>query len=217
MSSEAEIYWEYHQDRYQLLLSKVGSPASILVVGPSYETLALVEKFPTARIDTLGVFDARYATTLGVHLPMDLNDCADPQRWPAPAPYDLVVAGEVIEHLQTSPPVVFRFFRSLLRPGGELIVQTPNAASLAKRWALLRGRNPYMMVLDRPDLSQHWREYTLPELLAAARETELEPAGWSLDNCYRMTGRRAAIYLAVNRFTPRILRDCITLTLRRPA
>jgi hypothetical protein len=121
----------------------------------------------------------------------------------------------VVEHLRVSPRVAFRFLRSRLRPGGELIVQTPNAASLAKRWALLWGRNPYMMVLDSPDLSQHWREYTLAELLAAAAEAGLEPVEHSRDNCYRMIGPRVRIYRAVNRFAPSSFRDCITLTLAR--
>lgn len=215
-----DSYLEFHQDRYRLLVDTVagslsrrgGQDPDILVVGPSHETGLIAGRFPAARIDTLGIFDPRYPAPSGRHYEMDLNVGGAASM----GPYHLIIAAEVIEHLQTSPLAVFGFLRAVLRPGGELIVQTPNAASLAKRWNLLAGRNPFMPIPDAPDASQHWREYTAGELLAAARAAGLEAVQLSIDNSYRHQGPRARLYLLAGRFAPRALRDCITLTLRHP-
>ncbi|MBI4519863.1 MAG: methyltransferase domain-containing protein [Gemmatimonadetes bacterium] len=53
--------------------------------------------------------------------------------------FDAIVSTEVIEHLE-NPRAVFREFGRLLRPGGTLIVTTPNQESLRSLTALaLRG------------------------------------------------------------------------------
>ncbi len=220
MLSPDERYLEFHKDRYQLLLRKAagslarsgGRNPDILIVGPSHETRLIAERFPAASIDTLGTFDARYPAPSGRHYEMDLNVSGAATM----GPYHLIIAAEVIEHLRIAPRSVFRFLGGLLQPGCDLIVQTPNAASLAKRWNLLVGRNPYMPIPDAPDQSQHWREYTPAELIAAAREANLEPIDMSIDNCYRHEGTRARLYLSAGRLAPRPLRDCITLTIRAP-
>ncbi|MDP2997928.1 MAG: methyltransferase domain-containing protein [Bryobacterales bacterium] len=225
MLSEDERYLEFHEERYRLLLRCVAGSLSrcgaqcpdILVAGPSHEVRLVAERHPAARIDTLGIYDQRYPAPGGRHHEMDLNLSRDPAHWPAIGPYQLVILAEVIEHLQTSPQAVFKFLRGALRPGGELIVQTPNAASLAKRWNLLVGRNPFMPIPNAPGSSQHWREYTAGELIAAAGEAGLEPIGLSIDNCYRHQGMRARFYLRAGRLAPRALRDCITLTVARPS
>ena len=212
-----DSYLEFHRERYGLLIDTVagslarcgGQAPDILVVGPSHETRLIAERFPAASVDTLGIHDPRYPPARGRHHEMDLNV----RGVASLGPYHLIVAAEVIEHLQTSPRAVFGFLRGVLRPGGELIVQTPNAASLAKRWNLLVGRNPFMTIPGAPDASQHWREYTARELTVAAGEAGFEPVEMSIDNCYRHQGRRARFYLLAGRFAPRALRDCITLTL----
>ena len=53
--------------------------------------------------------------------------------------FDLIISTEVIEHLE-NPRSVFREFNRLLRPGGEVIVTTPNNESMRSYLSLvLRG------------------------------------------------------------------------------
>jgi SAM-dependent methyltransferase len=56
--------------------------------------------------------------------------------------FDVVFAGEIIEHL-----IDTEFFldeiRRVLKPNGWVILTTPNAASLGKRLLLLFGKNPF--------------------------------------------------------------------------
>lgn len=72
----------------------------------------------------------------------DLNE-------PLPAPeasFDAIVSTEVIEHLE-NPRAVFREFRRLLRPGGVLLVTTPNQESVRSLLSLLL-RGHYVDFLD---------------------------------------------------------------------
>ena len=55
---------------------------------------------------------------------------------------DVVVAGEVIEHWYDTDAFL-REINRVLRYGGELMLSTPNIASLGRRLMLLIGRNPF--------------------------------------------------------------------------
>jgi 2-polyprenyl-3-methyl-5-hydroxy-6-metoxy-1,4-benzoquinol methylase len=83
---------------------------------------------------------------------------------PAEGTFDLICFNEVLEHLYTAPETVIPALVRLLRPGGTMVIQTPNAAALNKRLMLLIGRNPYERI--RTDLTNpgHLRELTKAEL-----------------------------------------------------
>jgi 2-polyprenyl-3-methyl-5-hydroxy-6-metoxy-1,4-benzoquinol methylase len=56
------------------------------------------------------------------------------------ASYDTIVCIEVIEHLE-NPRAVFREFHRVLRPGGAVILTTPNQESLRSLASLVLGRH----------------------------------------------------------------------------
>src|SRR5438552_1701831 len=66
-----------------------------------------------------------------------------PLPWPAGA-FDAVVAAEVLEHVVDTDHLLAEIAR-VLRPGGALVVTTPNLASLENRVRLLLGRYPMWM------------------------------------------------------------------------
>ena len=68
--------------------------------------------------------------------------------------YDVVVMAEVIEHLYTAPSVVLPYLRTLVRPDGVLIIQTPNAAAVFRRLKLLMGSNPFTLINE--DTTDPW-------------------------------------------------------------
>jgi 2-polyprenyl-3-methyl-5-hydroxy-6-metoxy-1,4-benzoquinol methylase len=65
-------------------------------------------------------------------------------RWPVKnSSFDVVVAAELIEHILDTDTLMKKI-RRVLKPGGRLIISTPNTASLGRRLLLLFGRNPYL-------------------------------------------------------------------------
>ena len=67
-----------------------------------------------------------------------------------PASFDIVLCGDVVEHLR-DPVAALARLRPFLRPGGRLVVSTPNVANWAVRLSLLAGRWRYTErgILDR--------------------------------------------------------------------
>lgn len=86
-------------------------------------------------IDAAGVESAR-AAGYDAHL----VDCRDPDAVEALGiePADLIIAGEVIEHLDAPGPFIDAV-RHLARPGTELVLTTPNTSGLGNTLAALAG------------------------------------------------------------------------------
>ena len=63
--------------------------------------------------------------------------CALSERFEAE--FDVIVAGEVIEHIP-NPGIFMEQAAQCLRPGGSLVVTVPNAFNILRLWGLLRGR-----------------------------------------------------------------------------
>jgi 2-polyprenyl-3-methyl-5-hydroxy-6-metoxy-1,4-benzoquinol methylase len=84
-----------------------------------------------------------------------------------PGTFDAVVCGDLIEHLRDPRGFLTRV-RPLLRPGGRLVLSTPNIANWAMRLSLLFGRFRYTEwgLLDRTHTHFFTRK-TLRECLEA--------------------------------------------------
>jgi 2-polyprenyl-3-methyl-5-hydroxy-6-metoxy-1,4-benzoquinol methylase len=90
-----------------------------------------------------------------------------------PGSFDVVLLGDVIEHLH-DPVDTLRRLRRFLRPGGRLVLSTPNVANWAIRLSLLAGRWRYT---DRGILD---RTHTHLFTRATLREA-IESAGYVVD------------------------------------
>ncbi len=102
---------------------------------------------------------------------LDVPDALAPAR--TSAPYDVLLAAAVLEHIK-QPERVLREARALLKPGARVIVSLPNVAYWQIRLRLLVGRFDYedYGVMDRT----HCRLYTLK----TGREL-LESTGYAVE------------------------------------
>lgn len=177
--AEDACYPDYHARRFDYLMALVerlappGAEPHVLDVGAGPFTDRLQARY--AQVCTLG-FPLEGGEFRGrPHLPYDLNWAGEARPIETSERFDLIVFAEVIEHLHVPPEVVLPALLAILRPGGFLIVQTPNAAALVKRVALLLGIQPYdPLRVDRFNPG-HFREYTRRELADA-----LEGAGFEV-------------------------------------
>jgi trans-aconitate methyltransferase len=220
---ESVAYLRAHRRRYRILLDRVDAALAgaaaprVLDVGPSYECELMRRLLPAARVDSLGFEDGRLLTSRDGerHIDYDLVHAGDRATWPAAGLYDLIVLAEVIEHLYTAPILTLRLLASLLLPGGTLLIQTPNAAALSRRFWLLMGRNPFEPI--RADLHQagHFREYTAAELRSLCAEAGLGVVHVELENYFLTGSRKNRIAVALGPVTPPTLRQGITLVAQR--
>jgi trans-aconitate methyltransferase len=212
-SPDEQVYLRTHRERYALLLDLVAdlAPKRILVVGPSFESAFLRERFSDATVNTLGWLDHRFPLREGEHhVQLDLNAGEYPQL----EPHDVVVCCEVVEHLLVPAAGVLRFLATGLAPGGHLVLQTPNATALPKRVRMLLGRNPYEPIRDEPGNPGHFHEYTVSELRAAVEDAGLEITRLLTANYFDHGSRKNRVYRAAGGVLPPTLREGITVVAR---
>ncbi|MDQ6805339.1 MAG: class I SAM-dependent methyltransferase, partial [Actinomycetota bacterium] len=123
---------------------------------------------------------------------------------PAEAPFDCLVAADVLEHL-VDPWLALARAVDLLRPGATVIVSLPNVACYSAIWKVLRsGRWPRedVGVFDRT----HLRWFTLDDGLDLLRgvglqPTVVEPLYWNPVG-WRLRWRQVAARTPLHRFLP---------------
>ncbi|PWU08214.1 MAG: hypothetical protein C5B51_08195 [Terriglobia bacterium] len=84
--------------------------------------------------------------------------------------YATVLCCELLEHLSTDPMHMMTEINRVLKPGGSLVLTTPNAASLRALTAILQGYHPgffsaYLRPVEDEEIeARHNREYTPGEI-----------------------------------------------------
>jgi 2-polyprenyl-3-methyl-5-hydroxy-6-metoxy-1,4-benzoquinol methylase len=99
----------------------------------------------------------------------DLNDPGTLARYSAE--FDVVLAGDVLEHL-LDPQAVLNRATKLVVPGGRIVISLPNVAHADVRMALLQGRFDYTPwgLLDRT----HVRFFTIKTIRDLVKEAGLQ-------------------------------------------
>jgi len=234
LDAESETYLHTHAQRFAYLLRMVrkvrtnfgSNPVRMMDIGPSFFTDILMTNLPKDDLYTLGF---AHDASRGGHFPseiqinkdhfyaFDLNDAQYPEKWIEPPKMDMVIMAEVLEHLYTSPVHVFRFIASMMKPGGYLIIGTPNATALQRRLVLLAGYNPYEMIRETRDNPGHFREYTVPELKKLAAKAGLETIDFEIKNYFKRNTRAGVWYdRLVGLFLPASFRTGINIIFQKP-
>jgi SAM-dependent methyltransferase len=78
--------------------------------------------------------------------------------------FDCVLFCEILEHLLVNPDRAVAEMARILRPGGHLIVSTPNATRLSNLYLLALGESIWEGYSDHGAYGRHNREFTLVEV-----------------------------------------------------
>ena len=222
-NTQIAAYIDFHKYRYLLILNliaklieeeKLESSGHILDVGPAYQTHLIRKSFPAFSVHSLGIeHPLNIRKEQEFHLNQDLNFGIETPE-PHKSTIDLMIFAEVLEHLYTPPTQVLKYLCGFIKPGGIMILQTPNAVALDRRLKMLMGKNPYNLIAAHRQ--NHFREYTLSELHHFAKECGMEPFFQLRQNYFNPDKTFSQrLYRRLNNFMPGSLRDGITLMLKR--
>jgi SAM-dependent methyltransferase len=188
----AQAYLEKHIPRLARTLALIPPPAEtgrVLELGcymqitPLLQRLCGYREVRGAYFGTAGRVDKKHVAFPDGEFTCEV-DHFDAERDSFPYPdghFDLVVAGEIIEHMIYDPMHLLLESRRVLREGGYLLVTTPNVGSITSVAKTLDGHdNPQIFFLykrpvngEAPDIG-HMREYTAYELGQAVKAAGFE-------------------------------------------
>jgi SAM-dependent methyltransferase len=191
---EGDLYTQTHSRRFYetlRLLPDLPAGARVLEVGalPYYLTI-LLKKFRGLNVETLSLFEFEESeTTTHTVENVEFGEVYDFQYGAVNVerdafPYDdnsfdAVLCCEVLEHLLINPSHMLYEIHRVLRPGGHLLLTTPNVATWGNVFALIKGNNIYDRYHGNGIYGRHNREYSMTEV----REL-LEKSGFSINSLY---------------------------------
>src|SRR5262249_33972028 len=176
---EDPAYYRHFRERYWRTVGYIESSVGwdsprILDIGSGQFAL-LCRHLLAAKCDVADI-DSRH--TAGLRR----NDVGFVQvAWTRPGlrvqePYDLVVMAEVIEHVPRPPHLVFADLKGCLRPGGTLLVTTPNLYRFRNRVRMALGQ-PIFDLFRYPEMDRplgHFLEYSREQIEWHLREAGFE-------------------------------------------
>lgn len=113
--------------------------------------------------------------------------CIDLETMPLPVSdetFDIVICCEVLEHMDVDPMFMLAEVNRVLKPGGTMLLTTPNITSTHALFKMLRGIEPYFFMQYHKDGNayRHNYEYSLGGLTSLLTAAGFDGKIWSENN-----------------------------------
>ena len=184
-SANEQSYFETHVHRYVATLQQLPRGTAgmrLLELGAAFHHLTpALQRFSgysevrCTDIWTGAAQETRTITSQGADETFSfIVDNFDLQRQPWPysdGEFDAVLCCEILEHLHSDPMGLLAEMNRVLKPGGVLLLTTPNLASAHAVEETMRGASPYgygKFELRGKSTDRHNREYTAAEVVRMA-------------------------------------------------
>jgi 2-polyprenyl-3-methyl-5-hydroxy-6-metoxy-1,4-benzoquinol methylase len=176
--SEQSIVDEH---RHRMIVSMVGTDYKVLDVGCHDGTIG--RKIMENGNEVVGVDISANAVALAKANGLEAYqvDLTGDEKMPFDkASFDVIVAGEIIEHIIDTDGFLLKI-RDLLKPNGKLVLTTPNIASLGRRFLLMLGQNPRTETRLDENVAGHLRYFTKKTLFELLQDNGFRPVRFSSD------------------------------------
>jgi glycosyltransferase involved in cell wall biosynthesis/2-polyprenyl-3-methyl-5-hydroxy-6-metoxy-1,4-benzoquinol methylase len=224
-------YFETHIKRYIATLEALpeGQPGQrVLELGAAFHhvTAALIHRKRYEEVRCTDVWEGEpsskrvLASSDGMHRDEVIVDNFDLQSspWPyADGGFDVVLCCEILEHLALDPMALMAEMNRVVKPGGTLLLTTPNLASAHAVEQTLRAESPYcygQFEVSGRTTDRHNREYTAAEVAALAADAGFEAVSLRTQDFYWPPKHETFLHLARLGF-PLSLRGDSTFLLAR--
>jgi SAM-dependent methyltransferase len=173
-------YLDFHRDRFTYIFDlgkKYFSPgAKFLDIGSLFGYVCL--GYQQIGYQSYGLDLAKYVKQFASRFAswsIDNRSCdLTSENLPfADQEFDLILASEILEHFRFHPARFFAEVARVLKPGGRLIITTPNLIRLNNVIKLLLGRSINWDIADQYWDGTHAREFTAAEIAQLAKQTGL--------------------------------------------
>ena len=176
------VHYRRYVDTYRRATGKSAHPgagAHVLDIGAHWLHQSLLyarSGFKVTAVDLPEILGMHQVQTLAQAYAIALLPNSDLERSEAlrslpEDSVDIVLFTEVIEHLTFNPIAMWSEIYRVLKPGGRIIVTTPNYYALRRLvphlWRFVRGYGGGVdtnRILERRTFTHHWKEYSLREL-----------------------------------------------------
>jgi 2-polyprenyl-3-methyl-5-hydroxy-6-metoxy-1,4-benzoquinol methylase len=208
MGEDISTYFDTARDRYQFALQLIVDrpKGKVLDLGcaPGHVSMALFNAgFEVFGIDLNTEYLKKYPSQAWVER-LKINHVAfEHEAIPHPDGFfEYVIFTEVLEHIAVTDPLkILLEIKRVLKPGGLMVLSTPNVANISNVLALIKGDNIFWdPEIFYGSLDRHNREYTpreVVDLIAKADFSRYEiayintPSNWNSKTLeiYRLMGK----------------------------
>jgi len=168
------------KERLDVVLPMIGTGKTVLDLGCSDGTISKMIREMGNSVECIEISDHSIERCKEKGLKvydLDLN-----MSWgdSIPNKYDVVFAGEVLEHIFETDIFLSSIYK-VLKVDGYLILSTPNLASLGRRLLLMLGKNPIMELTTRNYEAGHLRYYVYSSLKKVLLDNNLKIVDFKSD------------------------------------